>query len=119
MPSHLVPGGYIEQAEVGVLPLCDMDGGPINPDSFFGRLADITLDCQKAMGKPFTVAQTMKQSIIDAGFVDVVETKYKIPLGTWDSDPDMKEIGRWYRNFWDVGIDGWFMAPFTRYLGVS
>jgi hypothetical protein len=29
----------------------------------------------------------------DAGFVDIVEKRYKLPVGGWSSDPKYREIG--------------------------
>ncbi|KAF3480717.1 uncharacterized protein GIQ15_06064 [Arthroderma uncinatum] len=63
--------------------------------------------------------ETMKQDIINAGFVDVVERKFKVPLGAWSSDPRQRDIGRVYQKSREVGMEGWFLAPATRLLGWS
>jgi hypothetical protein len=34
-----------------------------------------------------------KQQLLDAGFVDVVETIYKWPTNPWPRDPKFKEMG--------------------------
>jgi hypothetical protein len=115
--SHLVPGGYIEQGEAGVEPRCD--DGTLKPDSILYRWHDFAVSMESTLKKPLNVTETMKESIIEAGFVDVVETRFKMPLGPWTSDPRMKELGRWYRNYWETGMEGWSMAPGTRHLGVG
>ena len=57
--------------------------------------------------------------ISEAGFVDVVEKRFKWPIGPWSSDAKLKEIGRWNLLNWEEGMEGWCMAPYTRVLGVS
>lgn len=57
--------------------------------------------------------------ITSAGFVDVVEKRFKWPIGPWSSDPRLKEIGRWNLLNWEEGMEGWVIAPYTRVLGVS
>lgn len=57
--------------------------------------------------------------ISSAGFVDVVEKRFKWPIGPWSSDPRLKEIGRWNLLNWEEGMEGWVIAPYTRVLGVS
>lgn len=61
----------------------------------------------------------MKNLITAAGFVDVVEYKFKWPLGPWSNDPRLKDIGRWNMHSWEIGLEGWTMALLTRCKGVS
>ncbi|KAK2744907.1 hypothetical protein FQN55_006469 [Onygenales sp. PD_40] len=115
--DHLTPGGYIEQAEAGISPRCD--DGTLPPDSIFYTWEKFARDSARAMKKPLDVTETMKQNIEAAGFVDVVEKKYKWPIGQWSSDPRMQDIGKWNRDFWEHGMEGWAMANGTRHLGWS
>lgn len=61
----------------------------------------------------------MASLIQEAGFVDVVEKKFKWPVGPWSSDPKLKELGRWNLLNWEEGMEGWAMALYTRQLGWS
>ena len=61
----------------------------------------------------------MRDGIEKSGFVDVVEIKYKWPIGAWSTDAKLKELGKWNLNHWEDGLEGWTMRFFTRYLGVS
>lgn len=70
------------------------------------------------MGKTFRILDLQKQYIIDAGFENVVEQRYKMPVGPWSSDPKLKEIGRWHLLECFQGIEGWSMALLTRVMGV-
>jgi hypothetical protein len=54
-----------------------------------------------------------------AGFVNIEERIYKVPLGTWPRDPKMKTIGLYNRSMIYDGLQGISMGPFTRGLNWS
>jgi hypothetical protein len=55
----------------------------------------------------------------DAGFINVVEKDYKFPIGRWPADTRMKELGMWFRAYFEDGMEGYAMALLTRVLKVS
>lgn len=59
----------------------------------------------------------MKQGLVDTGFEEVMEHRYKLPIGGWSKDPRLKEMGMYNRLHWDQGIEGWCVFLLTRYLG--
>jgi len=81
--------------------------------------AELAIECGELFGKTMLIQTQMKDLIVAAGFVDVVEYKFKWPLGPWSNDPRLKDIGRWNMHLWDIGLEGWTMALLTRYKGVS
>lgn len=113
----MVPGGYIEQAEIGLIP--HSDDGTLDDNSFFHKWHQFGIDATARTGKDLFIFNSMKQTMIDAGFVDVVEHRFKWPLGTWSSDEHYRELGRWYKEFWIHGMEGWMMAMGTRVMHVS
>jgi hypothetical protein len=54
-----------------------------------------------------------------AGFINIVEKKYKFPIGVWPKDKRMKELGMWFRAYFEDGMEGYAMALLTRILNVS
>jgi hypothetical protein len=38
------------------------------------------------------------------GFINVVEKQHKLPTGTWPKDPQMKELGMWFRPYFEDGM---------------
>ena len=52
----------------------------------------------------------------DAGFQEVTEVRYKLPIGGWSKDKKLKEIGMYNRLCWEQGIEGWCLYLLTRYL---
>jgi hypothetical protein len=59
------------------------------------------LEASLKLGLPLNSAETVKQVIEDAGYVDVVEVIYKWPMNGWPADKKMKEIGMW--SYFEVG----------------
>lgn len=115
--EHLKPGAYIEQVEWSVHNR-SIDG-TLSPNALLARLSNNAITISQKSGKTFEIAENMAGLITEAGFVDVVEKRYKWPIGPWSSDPRLKEIGRWNLLNWDEGMEGWAMAPYTRVLGVG
>ena len=117
--KHIRPGGYVEQVEWSVHNRSvDTQHGLLPPHTTLARWSQYAVQCGMISGKTFEIAENMAGLIREAGFVDVVEKRYKWPVGPWSSDPRMKEIGRWNLLNWEEGMEGWVMAMYTRVLGV-
>ena len=60
------------------------------------------------MGKTLRIVDDGKMSklIGDAGFVEVEETQYKVPIGSWSRDPIEKEIGKYGLAFMLESLEG-------------
>ena len=55
--------------------------------------------------------------MLEAGFVDVHETVFKIPLNGWPKDTRLKHVGMlWQRNLLD-GLSGFSLGMFSRFMG--
>lgn len=70
-------------------------------------------------GQPFDISETMREKIDGAGFTNVHERIYKNPMGSWPADRKLRELGRWTLLGFDVGLEGYVLATFTRVLKVS
>lgn len=56
------------------------------------------------------------QLLRDAGFVNIEERIFKVPLGTWPKNRTMKMIGLYLRSVIYDGLQGIALGPFTRGL---
>lgn len=61
------------------------------------------------MGKPINIIDTIKSSIEAAGFINVQEKWYKVPLGDWAKNPLLKEAGRLCKRQFLDGMEGYTM----------
>lgn len=114
---HLAPGGYIEQAEISPIPISD--DGSIVPGDIYDECGKLAIECGEAFGKTLCVQEFMKDLITQTGFMDVVETRYKWPIGPWSNDQRLKDLGKWNMKHWENGLEGWTMRFYTKYLHVS
>ena len=95
------------------------DDGTVTEEHPLPEWSRLSIGAGKKMGKTFENAQFTKENMVKAGFVDVVEKKFKMPIGPWSSDPKMKELGRWNLLFFEQGIEGMALFLLTQILGVS
>lgn len=115
MLEALKPGGWYEQVEVDPVPQSE-DGSIAG--TAFEQWGPIALEAGRKFGKPLRVVNTMRQDMIEAGFAEVREVRFKWPIGGWPKVKRMKEIGRYNGAAWDQGIEGWVMYLYTNYLKV-
>ena len=57
--------------------------------------------------------------ITNAGFIDVEEKKFKVPVGTWPKDPKLKELGQWNLLFCLEGLESWSLYLLSMGLKVT
>jgi len=112
--SHLKPGGYIEQLEMSVVPMSDDNS--VTPESIFSQWGKISLELGDKFGKSLKTADESKAGIEAAGFINVVEHRWKLPIGGWPADKRFKELGQWNRLNWEQGIEGWCMYLLTHLM---
>lgn len=86
---HLNPGGYIEIQEHAVEMYSEDGEVPPNTKEWLEKMNDAS----RTFGKEMNVAKTLKDVVIGAGFENVQEDKYKLPLAPWAKDRRMKEMG--------------------------
>ncbi|OAF60584.1 hypothetical protein VC83_03466 [Pseudogymnoascus destructans] len=115
--DNLAPGGWYQQLEMSVV--LKSDDGSVREGSIFDQWGKVSLEAGDKFGKDLRIHEQIKGYVTDAGFVDVVETVYRYPVGPWAKDPFIKSVGEWNRIHWQEGIEGWSMALLTRVLNWS
>ncbi|KAH0538031.1 hypothetical protein FGG08_005343 [Glutinoglossum americanum] len=110
----LKPGAYIEHSEMCIE--LKSDDGAVAPEHIFGRWRKMLLEASDAYGKPLGIADQTKELSEAAGFVEVVEQRFKWPIGGWNQERKLKEIGRLNKKHWEQSIEGWCIALLTRAL---
>src|SRR5947207_772694 len=79
--THTKPGGWIQQLEMSIE--FTSDDGTVGPDHFMAQWSRTFIEAGDKMGKTFRIADNAAQLIRDAGFTDVRESWYKVPVGPW------------------------------------
>jgi hypothetical protein len=112
----LKPGAYLENCEHSITPVTDDDTS--GPDHVYTQYGKIMNELGRKLGNEFDIWNQVKEGMVRAGFVDVVETRTKWPMGSWSSDPKMKELGRWNQLWIGQGIEGFVLRMLTNHGGV-
>ncbi|KAF1951808.1 S-adenosyl-L-methionine-dependent methyltransferase [Byssothecium circinans] len=116
--THMRPGGYIEIVEHSVQAECD--DGSMGPDHFYHEWGRTVVEMGEKFGKSFTIWSEAKERMEKAGFVDVVEVRYKWPMNgspAWKGKE--REVGRWNQLRLHEGIEGFMIRLLTQVGGWS
>lgn len=111
------PGGWIEDLEFTIE--FKSDDGTVTDDHVMARWSKIFLEAGERMGKTFRVGERARELITSAGFVNVTEKKYKLPVGDWSSDPKMKTLGQWNLLYCVQGLEGFALFLLSKIMKVS
>ncbi|KAK0707918.1 S-adenosyl-L-methionine-dependent methyltransferase [Lasiosphaeris hirsuta] len=112
--TTLKPGGWIELQELRFIIMCD-DGTLTEDDPVSGFIKNVRKGLA-AVGVDLLAMEKNSTNLQAAGFVNVNEKIFKVPLGTWPRDPKMKTIGLYNQYIIEDGLQGIAMGPFTRGL---
>ncbi|RMJ16984.1 hypothetical protein CDV36_003334 [Fusarium kuroshium] len=115
--QNLSPGGFIELMDP-IYPVTS-DDETVSKDSAVYKWSSLMNEAATKMGSGLDSALRYKEQLIEAGFVNVVETPYKWPMNTWPQDRKSKELGAWGNVNLVGGAQGLSLALFTKVLGWS
>ncbi|KAE8146283.1 S-adenosyl-L-methionine-dependent methyltransferase [Aspergillus avenaceus] len=109
----LEPGGWIEQMELDVRVYSD--DGSLKQEHQLHGWGNMFVECSERAGRSLRTHETMRDAIQRAGFVDVHEEKYKIPIGPWPKDKSLREVGHLQYAHWSTALEGWAMWLLTHF----
>lgn len=113
--ENLNDGGWAE--------FVDFAGGVWSDDDSIQKAPGVREWCRlvneasEKFGKSMNIAPRCKQFMIEAGFKNVQEEIYKVPVSPWAKNPKMKELGRFNQINMVEGLETYTLALFTRILG--
>src|SRR5690349_12560993 len=93
------------------------DDGSVTPDTVYGDWLITGKEAFRRLGREVMVLEVMYDGIRDAGFTDVVERRFKWPIGPWPRDRRQKEIGVWTLAHIEAGLENWCMRVLTGVMG--
>ncbi|OAP59306.1 hypothetical protein AYL99_06604 [Fonsecaea erecta] len=110
----LNPGGWLEMQEYETWLKSDDDPDLVRAP-YLKRWQDEVNEASRVFGKDLDVAKEQKQRLIDAGFTDVRDDVYKVPVGSWPRDPKLKALGKFQLVQVCSAIEPFALGFLTRY----
>jgi hypothetical protein len=96
----------------------ESDDNTVNEGNILWHWGKLSSDAGKIMGKTFEVYEHIKEDMLKAGFVDVKEHKFKLPVGPWSSDKKLKELGTWNLFFFLQDVEAMCLFILARLMKV-
>lgn len=87
------------------------------PNSQIMEFYTTLADASREVGLDLSVAQKYGSMMTSAGFEDVIEEVFDLPIGDWMSDRRMKEVGAFQRFQMVEGLHGIAFGALTRVAG--
>ena len=115
--NNLNPGGWMESQELYPKVYCN--DGTMPSDYALLEWTANEDDAAMRLGRPLRIANKLKRWYEQAGFVDVHEEIFAIPVNSWPKDERMKVLGKWF--YWNMcaGVHAWSIEYFVTALGWS
>jgi hypothetical protein len=111
----LKPGGWIEIVEMHVIPTSYDNSLPAN--SQIQAFYDVLAEVGQGIGIDLAVAQKFRGMLEKAGYEDVTETVFDLPIGGWMADRRMREVGLFQQYQMTEGLHGIAFGLLTRVAG--
>ncbi|KAL0937798.1 methyltransferase domain-containing protein [Colletotrichum truncatum] len=114
--EHLKPGGWVELQEIHLFPLSANNSLPATHPvaEYWGLvgkgLLNLGIDLEMAAG------DKLPNLMREAGFVNVTERLFHVPIGTWPRNRVLKTVGMYFRTVLLDGLQAIALGPFTRGL---
>ncbi|KAL4805143.1 S-adenosyl-L-methionine-dependent methyltransferase [Aspergillus unguis] len=114
--ENLAPGGWFE-----LMDFCF----PIRSDddtmqgTSFQKLNEQMMEALRMVGRDGALADHFKRLMIETGFENVTEVRYKWPQNAWPKDPHLKTLGQWNMVNTLDGLHGFSARLLTQVMGMT
>ncbi|TGZ77539.1 UMTA methyltransferase family protein [Ascodesmis nigricans] len=115
--THTNPGGWVELTEFS-FEIVSNDGTLV-PNTALAQYFDTLVNAYKRVGQVFPCPKMMRESMENAGFVDIVEKTFNTPWGPWPKNEKLREIGTNMALVGSAGFEAYALAAMTRALGMD
>ncbi|KAK4443922.1 S-adenosyl-L-methionine-dependent methyltransferase [Podospora aff. communis PSN243] len=114
----LKPGGWFQHLEPNIELRCDNPDVPYGEDHVYKQWAKLFYDAGDRIDRSFRIdEEIMVGWASGAGFKDVTQQKFKLPIGGWPKDKRLKEMGMYTALYMDMSLDGFALFPIGQILG--
>ncbi|KAF4634763.1 hypothetical protein G7Y89_g3338 [Cudoniella acicularis] len=112
--KKMQPGGWIELQELNFETQCD--DNTMKDTYAVARLLSFVKEGLAVFGVDLLSMRKNAQLLRDAGFINIEEKIFKVPLGIWPKNKTMKTVGLYLRSSIYDGLQAITLGPFTRGL---
>ncbi|KAJ4363773.1 hypothetical protein N0V95_000967 [Ascochyta clinopodiicola] len=113
--NNLEPGGWMESQELYSKVYCDDNTMPATwPLLQWSKDQD---EAAMKLGTPLRIANKLKTWYEQAGFLDVKEEVFRVPLNEWAKEDRFKMYGKFMAQNMQGGLYGWTVDYFHRAFG--
>ncbi|KAF4999055.1 hypothetical protein FDECE_11614 [Fusarium decemcellulare] len=115
--SRCKPGGWVQSCEID--PTFYSDDGTVDDDYALQTWNRLAIEGGKKLGRSFCIVDEGLQapSIRSAGFIDIQEANYKVPVGSWAKDPKLQEVGQFLRSTMENDAEGYTIMLWNQVMG--
>jgi SAM-dependent methyltransferase len=114
--KHIKPGGWIELAST--IPDVQTDDNTIPPNSGYVEAARLYFEMAEKMGAPLDGPRQWAEQMRAAGFINVQDVVYKLPMGTWPRSKRLRTVGKLEQiMITDGGFEAYMLRGYTQILG--
>ncbi|KAI9814556.1 MAG: hypothetical protein M1827_003111 [Pycnora praestabilis] len=113
--QHVKPGGWVELACIHPQPLTDDNSTPA--DSGVVEFSNRVIEASAIVGVSLHEPTKFRQYMDEAGFVEIVERRFKIPVSPWPKDRRMKLIGAFETQSLLEGASAFSLRVFAKAFG--
>ncbi|EDU49821.1 conserved hypothetical protein [Pyrenophora tritici-repentis Pt-1C-BFP] len=114
--THLKPGGWIQLAST--IPGALSDDDTIPPNSGYVESGRLYFEIAEKMGAPLDAPRAWNAQMKDAGFINVTDEVFKLPMGTWPRSKRLRTIGRLEQiMILEGGFEAYMLRGYTQMLG--
>jgi SAM-dependent methyltransferase len=113
--EHLKPGGWIQLAST--IPDIQSDDNTLPANSNYLEAGRLYFEMAEKMGTPLDSPRKWRQQMLDAGFDNVRDVVYKIPMGTWPRSRRLRVVGRLEQMMLMEGFEAFMLRGYVQILG--
>ncbi|KAK9468099.1 S-adenosyl-L-methionine-dependent methyltransferase [Lipomyces arxii] len=99
------PGGYFQGTEFDAE--LKSDDGTNFSELPSMRVMNVINGMTETMGYDLHCGTNMRRRVADAGFIDIEEYTFRLPIGTWPKEPRLKSVGKIMLENAVKGVNAW------------
>lgn len=115
---HVKPGGWMEMQEIHHRPRSAGVDGTVPPDHPVAKFWTLVTEGLAALGVDLDISSggVLAGKMQEAGFTNVTERVFHVPIGTWPKNKVLKTVGLYWRTILLDGLQAIALGPLTRGL---